>query len=62
MSRRGYTARKPRKQRACGKRRFRDQAQAQSALRLIGSSARDVAPTRAYPCDRCKGWHLTKQA
>lgn len=50
---------------ACGKRRFRDQLEAKSALRTIrtdGSPRRDRTPARAYHCHICKGWHLTSQA
>lgn len=55
---------KPRKrhvQRACNKRRYRDHAEAIGALRSIraGQAKRQVVPSRAYPCDRCGGWHLT---
>ena len=46
------------------KRRFRDHAEAIQSLRTIHlpGNARGHAPTRAYHCDLCNGWHLTKAA
>ncbi len=52
-----------RKQRACGKRRFRDIEQAKSALRFINTkgAVREKNPVRAYNCEACKGAHLTSK-
>lgn len=53
---------KRRRQNACGKRRYRDHAEAVAALRLVrASGGRPVVPARCYSCDRCGGWHLTSQ-
>jgi hypothetical protein len=43
------------------KKRFRDHEAAVQALRRTSrpDDGRDRKPTRAYPCDRCHGWHLT---
>lgn len=48
--------------RTCGKRRFRDHSEAVSALQRIDAREGELAPVRAYECDRCHGWHLTSQA
>lgn len=51
------------KRRSCGKRRFRDHAEAIRSLRTIRTKGapRNRMPSRAYYCDHCKGWHLTSQ-
>lgn len=51
--------RKRHKQRACGKVRYRDHAEAIGALRTLRDSRRDTVPARAYSCDRCGGYHLS---
>lgn len=62
--RRKTTRRKHKRDRSCGgKRRFRDKAEAQSALRILAQrSTRKVIPWRAYECPGCSGWHLSKEA
>ncbi|KMM44867.1 hypothetical protein CWIS_13650 [Cellulomonas sp. A375-1] len=52
------------KQHVCpsGKVRYRDRLDALLALSKIGrkdSPRRPGSEQRAYPCPRCKGWHLT---
>lgn len=49
--------------RSCnGKRRFHDKVEATAALHVLqNKSTRQVQPTRAYECPKCKGWHLTSQ-
>lgn len=49
----------------CKKRRYRDEIAAKIAMagaRRKDGSRRDRIEKRAYPCSRCKGWHLTSQA
>lgn len=52
---------KPKRDRTCrGKRRYRDQAEAQAALRGFRNySQRSKTPCRAYECEACRGWHIT---
>ena len=47
--------------RACVKRRYRDEATAELALTRIreAGDAREKTPQRTYRCPRCRGWHLT---
>lgn len=53
---------KRQRQTACGKRRYRDHAEAIAALRLVRSdSVRGRVPVRTYECGKCGGWHLTSQ-
>lgn len=42
-----------------GKTRYRDRAQAKSAASIIRNSGSHLRP---YPCQFCRGWHLTSQA
>jgi hypothetical protein len=53
-----------RKQKACGKTRFRDLEEAKRVLRSIKTNGvvREKNPARAYECDGCHGAHLTSQA
>ncbi len=51
-------ARKPKRARACGKRRFRDHQEAVHAARLIREQGGPAM--RAYEC-ACCGWHLTRK-
>lgn len=54
--------RRKRKRSCGGKRRYHDHDDAITALhRLASKSSRTKVPTRAYPCARCKGWHLTSR-
>lgn len=55
-------ARRPKRTRACGKRRFRDHAEATHALHTLQRSSRASIPVRSYECEVCGGWHLTSQA
>jgi hypothetical protein len=50
---------KPKRTRACGKRRFRDHTEAIHAAHLIAH--RGGPQMRAYDCGGCCGWHLTRQ-
>lgn len=47
----------------CGKVRYRDHAEAVRALELIRTQGRtsdgQAKPYRSYPCDVCKGHHLS---
>lgn len=49
--------------RSCrGKRRYRDREEALRCLRILEvRSTRGTIPFRAYPCQRCQGWHLSSQ-
>ncbi|PQJ09524.1 hypothetical protein CJD36_020005 [Flavipsychrobacter stenotrophus] len=42
-----------------GKKRFRNDVDAQEALKKIRKRPREVIPVRFYPCDKCRGFHLT---
>lgn len=46
-----------------GKRRFRDQREAESALHSIANrtGGEGRIPRRTYECPNCHGWHLTAQ-
>lgn len=49
---------------SCGKTRYGSKKEAQTVLNERTSSGhRHGRPRflRAYPCDECGGWHLTKQ-
>ncbi len=52
-----------RKQRACGKRRFRDIEQAKRFIRVVRTrgDVREKQLARAYQCEACKGAHVTSQ-
>ncbi len=47
----------------CVKHRFRDEAHAVAAIDVIRATNTMChrAPTRAYLCNWCNGWHLTSQ-
>lgn len=47
----------------CMKRRYKSKPQAELELQLMHACNNDQhrVPVRAYPCDLCKGWHLTSQ-
>jgi hypothetical protein len=46
----------------CGKRRYRDKAQATHAMHHLNqASTRERTVVRTYECEHCKGWHLTSQ-
>jgi hypothetical protein len=49
--------------RPCTKTRYRDRIAALNALSRIGrhDEERAKAPSRAYSCRYCHGWHLTSQ-
>lgn len=47
--------------RRTGKRRYPDHQSAVQALHRFAQSTRARKPVRAYPCDLCKGWHITSQ-
>jgi hypothetical protein len=54
---------------ACrGKIRYRDRAEAIEVLHAVEAGQRqgrqrgETVPQRAYYCDGCHGWHLTKRA
>lgn len=56
-------ARRAKRAKSCGKRRFRDHAEAVRELgRIRTQSIRPTIPARAYACSYCNGWHLTSQA
>ncbi len=46
----------------CVKQRYRDSVAANDALFQIQQlPGENVRPVRAYPCQMCRGWHLTKR-
>jgi hypothetical protein len=47
----------------CTKQRFKDEPAAVKTLQMIHSEhqPRVHEPVRAYPCQHCKGWHITSQ-
>jgi len=47
----------------CIKRRYKTKPQAELELQLMHACNNDKhrVPVRAYPCEYCKGWHLTSQ-
>jgi hypothetical protein len=51
-----------RQRRMCGsKKRFKDQAAADRAVRLIELEAGQSGALRSYRCEYCGRWHLTSQ-
>lgn len=50
---------RPRWSRRCRKVRYRTQLDAKIVLARLTWKDRDER--RAYPCQRCRGWHLTSQ-
>jgi hypothetical protein len=47
----------------CTKVRYVDLASARTALAMVRKKAKPgaKAPRRVYPCEICKGWHLTSK-
>lgn len=50
------------KKQRCMKVRYKDKHLALRVIRLFAKfGTREVKPIRAYPCNLCKGWHITSK-